>query len=127
MPKVTAVFTPSDMPSYTYVQRPTHNLEERLRQAFEVPKMIISISGPSKSGKTVLVHKVVERDNLIHLYGATIRTPDDLWSHTLRWMDAPSSRTETSGSSTAVGAEVQGEGKIGMACTRFRRHRVRCF
>jgi hypothetical protein len=115
MPRTTAVFTPSDTPSYTYVQRPTHNLEERLRQAFEVPKMIISISGPSKSGKTVLVNKVVEKDNLIHLSGATIRSADELWSQALQWMDVPTTRVETRGSSTEVGAEVQGEGKIGIA------------
>ena len=112
MARTIKVFTPSDMPSYTYVQRPTHNLEERLRQAFDVPKMIVSISGPSKSGKTVLVNKVVEKNNLIHLYGATIRSADELWSQTLQWMDAPSSRVEMHGSSTTVGTEVQGEGKV---------------
>lgn len=114
MPRTTEVFTPSDMPSYTYVQRPTHNLEERLRQAFEVPKMIVSISGPSKSGKTVLVNKVVEKDNLIHLSGATIRSADELWSQALQWMDVATTRVETRGSSTEVGAEVQGEGKVGI-------------
>jgi hypothetical protein len=114
MPRVTEVFTPSDMPSYTYVQRATRNLEERLRQAFEVPKMIISISGPSKSGKTVLVNKVIERDNLIHLSGSTIRSDDELWSHTLQWMDVPTVRVETRGSSLDAGVEVHAEGKVGI-------------
>ena len=114
MPRTTEVFTPSDMPSYTYVQRPAYNLEDQLRQAFEVPNMIISISGPSKSGKTVLVNKVVEHDSLIHLSGATIRSANELWSQTLQWMDVPTTRVETRGSSTEVGAEVQGEGKIGV-------------
>jgi hypothetical protein len=111
MPRVTQVFTPSDMPSYTYVQRATRNLEEQLRQAFEVPKMIISISGPSKSGKTVLVKKVIEKDSLIHLSGSTIRSADELWLHTLQWMDVPSSRVETSASSVDAGLEVHAEGK----------------
>jgi hypothetical protein len=41
--------------------------------------MIVSISGPSKSGKTVLVTKVVAPENLIHIYGASIKIPEDLW------------------------------------------------
>ena len=114
MPRVVEVFTPSDMPSYTYVQRANQKLEERLRQAFEVPKMIISISGPSKSGKTVLVNKVIEKDNLIHLSGSTIRSADELWSNTLQWMDVPAVRVETRGSSLEAGVEVHGEGRVGI-------------
>jgi hypothetical protein len=114
MPRVTEVFTPSDMPSYTYVERPNQKLEQRLKQAFEVPKMIISISGPSKSGKTVLVNKVIEKDNLIHLSGSTIRSPDELWAHTLQWMDVPSERVEKRGTSVETGIELHGEGKVGI-------------
>src|SRR5436309_5592308 len=104
MAKATEVFTPNDVPTYTYAQRPSHKLEERLEQAFDIPKMIISISGPSKSGKTVLVNKVIEKDNLIPLTGSTIRSADELWSNALQWMDSPQSRTEKTGSTTKVSA-----------------------
>lgn len=59
MAKATEVFTPTDVPTVTYVERFSRNYEEDLRQAFAIPKMIVSVSGPSKSGKTVLVNKVV--------------------------------------------------------------------
>lgn len=75
MAKAIKVFTPTDVPTITYVERVQDNYEELLRQAFEIPKMIVSISGPSKSGKTVLVKKVVGVDNLIHVYGASIKSP----------------------------------------------------
>ena len=65
----------------TYVERTSKNYEEELRRAFQIPKMIVSVSGPSKSGKTVLVTKVVSQDNLIHIYGASIKTADDLWKN----------------------------------------------
>ena len=55
MVKATSVFTPTDVPNVTNVERQTKNFEEELRRAFQIPKMIVSISGPSKSGKTVLV------------------------------------------------------------------------
>jgi predicted AAA+ superfamily ATPase len=61
--KATTVFTPTDVPTITYVERTSKNYEKELRDAFAIPKMIVSISGPSKSGKTVLVSKVVSKDN----------------------------------------------------------------
>jgi hypothetical protein len=55
----TDVFTPNDFPAYTYVQRSGDDLETQLHRALDTPKVVVSISGPSKSGKTVLVEKVV--------------------------------------------------------------------
>jgi transposase len=74
MTRATEVFTPTTVPTFTYVDRSTKRLEERLRQAFEIPRMVISLSGPSKSGKTVLVNKVVEKGHLIPVSGASVRT-----------------------------------------------------
>ena len=59
--KPTDVFTPSDYPVHTYVTRSEEDLEERLRQALGTPGEVVSVSGPSKSGKTVLIEKVAGR------------------------------------------------------------------
>jgi hypothetical protein len=104
MVKATQVFTPTAVPTLTYVERTSRNFEADLRNAFNIPNMIVSISGPSKSGKTVLVTKVVAPENLIHIYGASIKTPEDLWSNVLTWMGGPIERTETAGLN--VGGEV---------------------
>jgi hypothetical protein len=104
MVQATEVFTPTDVPTLTYVERASRNFEADLRNAFNIPKMIVSISGPSKSGKTVLVTKVVALENLIHIYGASIKTPGDLWSNVLTWMGGPIERTETAGST--IGGEL---------------------
>lgn len=114
MVKATAVFTPTDVPTITYVERSTKNYEEELRKAFQIPKMIVSISGPSKSGKTVLVTKVVSKDNLIHIYGASIKSADDLWNSVLAWMGGPIEVTETSGMKKAGTASATGGGKMGI-------------
>ena len=103
MVRATSVFTPTDIPTITYVERMTRNYEQELRQAFTIPKMIVSISGPSKSGKTVLVSKVVTKDNLIHIYGATIKTAADLWINVLAWMGGSTEITVISGSKIAGG------------------------
>ncbi len=60
MPKSTEVFTPNDVPTFSYVERKERKFEERLRESLSIPKMIVSLSGPSKSGKTVLVKKVID-------------------------------------------------------------------
>jgi hypothetical protein len=112
--KATEVFTPNDFPTFTYVTRSAQNFEERLRQAYSIPKMIISLSGPSKSGKTVLINKVIEKDNLIPVSGASIRSADDLWAKVLSWMDTPTGLTVRN--DTSITAEVGGEvgGKAGI-------------
>jgi hypothetical protein len=112
MARVVDVFTPNDVPTFTYVDRPTQKFEERLQQAFQVPKMIVSISGPSKSGKTVLVRKVVEEDNLIPISGASVRSAEELWSKVLGWMESPISITETDSSTNKGELAIKAGGKI---------------
>ena len=114
MVRATSVFTPTDVPTFTYVERKDRNYESDLRRAFEIPKMIVSVSGPSKSGKTTLIRKVVTQDNLIHIYGANVKQPDDLWTGVLAWMGGPIETTETSGSKTGGTVTVSAGGEIGI-------------
>src|SRR5580698_2594013 len=104
MLRAVQVFKPTDVPTITYVERANKNYEDQLRQALSIPKMIVSISGPSKSGKTVLVTKVVAPENLIHVYGASIKKLDDLWVNVITWMGGPIQKSYTSGSTIAIDA-----------------------
>ena len=108
--KATDVFTPGAFPVHTYVQRSGDALETSLRDALDTPGQVVSLNGPSKSGKTVLVERVVGRDSLITITGAGIESPDDIWERVLDWMGAPTS--STTGSST--GGKVSVEGKAGV-------------
>ena len=104
--KATEVFTPGSFPTLTYVERSGERLEQILRDAIDTPGQIVSLVGPSKSGKTVLVEKVVGRDVLITVTGAGVESPRDIWTRVLDWIGAPSSDTKTSGTSGKVGAEA---------------------
>jgi hypothetical protein len=88
----TAVFTPNQTPTYTYVER-QKNFELELKNALRTPNMIISISGPSKSGKSVLLQRVVGPDQLIRIFGAQIKSPDGLWDAVFDWMRSPNKRS----------------------------------
>jgi hypothetical protein len=97
--KLTAhdVFTPSSFPEYTYVARGDDDLEAKLRFALQTKGQIVSLSGPSKSGKTVLVEKVVGKEHLVPVVGAGVKEPDQIWGRVLDWLDAPAERTRSRG------------------------------
>ena len=92
----TDVFTPAGVPTVTYVYRGEQDLETQLRRALKTPGLIISLSGPSKSGKTVLIKKVIPEENLIPISGGSIRSAEMLWDRVLNWMQAPSETTAKS-------------------------------
>lgn len=108
--KATEVFTPGSFPTHTYVERTAERFEQSLHDALNTAGQVVSIAGPSKSGKTVLVERVVGRDSLITVTGAGIEEPNDLWNRILDWMDLPHSRTSGSETSGKVGAELGAEG-----------------
>ncbi|MGE0395936.1 MAG: hypothetical protein AB7T06_04340 [Kofleriaceae bacterium] len=93
------VFTPTDFPHYTYVPRDTLHHERLLREWARTSTQIASVSGPSKAGKTVLVQRVIGKENLITVSGASVRAPDQLWERVLDWCGEPhstmASRTDT--------------------------------
>lgn len=108
--KATTVFTPGAFPQYTYVERTDKQYEARLQDAIDTQGQVVSISGPSKSGKTVLVEKVVGPNSLITVTGAGVDHPDDIWNRILDWMSVPSEvsvlRAEEIGVSS--GGEIKG-------------------
>jgi hypothetical protein len=104
--KATDVFVPGAYPQYTYIERTNQNLESTLKDALSTPGQIVSLSGPSKSGKTVLVERVVGRDLLISVSGASIRDPEEIWQRALDWMDFPSSTSTSRSLGGSVGVEL---------------------
>lgn len=112
--KASTVFTPGAFPQHTYVSRGEHSNEQTLRDALDTPGQIVSLVGPSKSGKTVLVEKVVGQDFLITVTGAGIRSPDDIWNRALDWMDVPDAVVEAKTNTQGIeaGVEIGAEGGL---------------
>jgi len=108
------VFTPGAYPEHTYVPRNEERLEARLADALSVPGNLVSLSGPSKSGKTVLIEKVVGRDLLIPITGATVKEPADVWQQVLDWIDSPSQTALTEVHSKTLGGELDVSGEVGI-------------
>jgi len=112
--KATEVFTPGSFPALTYVERSGDRLERSLRDAIDTPGQVVSLVGPSKSGKTVLVERVIGRESLITVTGARIGSPEDIWTRVLDWMGAPNTRGSAASTSGRVGIEAGASGSTGI-------------
>lgn len=87
--KCTEVFTPGKLPTVTFIDDHIKDKQVHLRDALEMGASVISLSGPSKSGKTVFIENTVGKDNLIQVTGAGIDCPDKLWSRVLDIIGTP--------------------------------------
>lgn len=112
--KATDVFVPGAYPQYTYVERTAQRFEDVLRDALSTVGQVVSLSGPSKSGKTVLVERVVSRDLLIPISGASLRRPEDVWNHVLDWINAPRSTSGSRLVGQTLGGQINAKGSLGL-------------
>lgn len=108
--KRSEVFTPTALPEVTFIE--DHLIEKRktLLQALEMGGAVITLSGPSKSGKTVFVEKALGKDNLIQVTGAGIAHADALWKRVFGIIGTPipTSMTSGTGAQQSLGGKVEG-------------------
>lgn len=112
--RIQEIFTPGRFPQWTYVDTHLKEKEQHLRDALDEGSMLISISGPSKSGKTVFVEHVLGKENLVLVTGAGVRSTTDLWVKVFDIIGTPIARTTTSSQSTSgsISATAGGEGNV---------------
>jgi hypothetical protein len=108
--KAIEVFTPGILPTHTYYERPTLNLEQSLLDAVDTPGIIAAVSGPSKSGKTVLCETVVGVNSMLLVTGGGIDSESAFWQRIRSKLKAPiaSSTSTGSGASREIGANAKG-------------------
>jgi hypothetical protein len=91
------VFRDANYPEYTYVRRRDGDVEETLADFLFKEEAVISISGPSKSGKSTLVRHVIEQYNrtpsfAVEVRGNNIDSGGDFWKNVLKQLGEPSNR-----------------------------------
>ncbi len=110
------VFTPNGFPVFTYVTRGNNSLEERVALGLKMFGLV-SIAGPSKSGKTVLIEKVVGVDKLITVAGGTIDSSESLWKQIISSLGVPSSTTTSTNSTVGGNVTASAKGSAGFLGT----------
>lgn len=106
------IFTPDEYPEHTYVEREHGTHEEDLKFRLSGSATIISMSGPSKSGKTMLLNNVIEKLDYDHVFihGSNVNSTSSLWQKTLDQLDAPKNTEVTE--STQDETEKQGNAGV---------------
>jgi hypothetical protein len=83
------VFVPGGMPQHTYVARTERELEQRLRGVADNLCKLATLTGSTKSGKTVLANRIFPRTSGENIWidGGAVKTEDDLWLQILAELD----------------------------------------
>ena len=112
--KLTDVFTPGNFPVHTFVDDHLTEKQQQLKDALDSGSTLISISGPSKSGKTVFIERSIGRDNLVQITGAGVTKVEDLWLRVFDLIGTPihSATSTTTGSVKRVSGTGSVEGGI---------------
>jgi len=108
--KAKDIFTPGRFPTVTYVEDHLTEKKKQFEDALDAGSMLISISGPSKSGKTVFVEQCIGKANLIQITGAGIKTAIELWMRVFDVIGTPISKASTS--STSLAGSINAKGSI---------------
>ena len=109
--RASEVFTPGKLPEITYIDDHLRERVDILNDALETGAAVISLSGPSKSGKTVFIEKTIGKDKLIQVTGAGVTEPSKLWDRVFDLVGTPIARrsTSTSGFDGTLGGKIGGE------------------
>ena len=96
--RASEVFTPNKQPGVTYIVDHLIHKVKFLRDSLETGAAVISLSGPSKSGKTVFIEKTLGREHLIQVTGAGVDSPETLWNRVFDLIGTPMKVSQTEGS-----------------------------
>ncbi|WP_156750684.1 hypothetical protein [Mycobacterium sp. 852013-50091_SCH5140682] len=108
--KVRQVFVPGGRPTITYVPRGDLRLETEVIDYLESRHKILSVSGPTKTGKTVLLRSQVNDDfEPIWLSGGAITTVEDFWSTIADELELPTEFGMDGGLSHTQSGKISGE------------------
>lgn len=76
----TDVFVPGGFPQHTYNPRAEKSLEERINEPRQNLCKLVTVTGQTKSGKTVITKKLYPKDKSIWIDGGAIKVEDDFWN-----------------------------------------------
>ena len=108
------VFVPGGLPVATYIPRAERYLEDRLRGAEDNLCKLVTLTGSTKCGKTVLVSRIFPREKVVWLDGGSYQNEEALWADVNDQLNAftEHQETQTDGTQTGVDGELAGEAGI---------------
>lgn len=119
------VFKPGGNPTHTFVSREGQNFEGRIEQWKKAEYKILSVSGPTKSGKTVQLKRALG-DQAVWIPGGSIRSEDEFWKTVCDQLDLSleSIETEMTSNATESGAGFSAGVQAGLKTLRESRTEI---
>jgi hypothetical protein len=99
------VFVAGGQPTFTYVQRFAEHIELKFARAIATPNQIVSLSGSTKTGKTVLCRRMLGSRQFVWIDGGQVKDGDDFWKRVVYELNLPSSTEDTSETQKQLGLE----------------------
>ena len=106
------VFTPGKLPDVTYIGDHLIERSKHLQDALEAGAAVVSLSGPSKSGKTVFIEKTIGKDRLLSVTGAGVDSPAVLWHRVFDLIGTPIPKGESVATGEQAGVSAKASGGI---------------
>ncbi|MBX3694457.1 MAG: ATP-binding protein [Steroidobacteraceae bacterium] len=101
------IFVPGGFPRHTYNPRTELRLEKRLGEVTENLCKLVTVTGQTKSGKTVLTRRVLPPESAIWIDGGTVSEEDDFWQTILEQLDIFQTTERNEERSSTTGGEVK--------------------
>lgn len=109
--KTTEVFSPGKASSVTYVHRENRAAESQLAKEVRRGGNIVSVVGPTKMGKTVLVGQVVE--DRLWLEGQWLADIEAFWTKLAVQLNIPSTKTRSKSTSDVAKWSIKAKIDVG--------------
>jgi hypothetical protein len=99
------VFVAGGQPTITYVHREEEHIERSFARAVATPNQIVSLSGPTKTGKTVLCKRILGDRQFVWIDGGQIVSSDAFWDKVAGELNIPAEIETSEGSETGLGIQ----------------------
>lgn len=99
------VFVAGGQPTITYVERRDEHVERSFARAIATQFQVVSLAGPTKTGKTVLCKKVLGERQYVWLDGGQIKDGKGFWDAVCAELSLPRERELTRANETELGFE----------------------
>ncbi len=90
--RVGEVFVVGGTPTYTYVDRAESGMAEQFQDTLEDGGKIITIAGPTKSGKTVFSKQMLADTPQVRVSGGSVANAEDVWTAIVHRLDGATFR-----------------------------------
>lgn len=111
--KASGVFVPGGLPSHTFIERAEGAIKKKLESASDNLCKLVTLTGQTKSGKTVLTQTVYSEldDNNIWINGGSVNDESDIWNQVIDELDGWTleNQSNSSGSSHNIQADLRAQ------------------